>query len=251
MTWHPTDEDLILRLYGELAAADAQRVDIHLETCAACQAAWGDLKETQKLIDEAAVPEPEAHFERMMWARVSQALPAAPRPPAADWLRWLVPVGGVAVLVAGVIAGRYAMQDDRSPEPPPGAAERPADAARSREGVLLAALDGHFEQAELLLVELKNTTEAGPEDLEFARMAAGDLVTSGRLYRMTAEEDGFPRLAQMLDDLEPVLVEVARSPAQVNWNELRSLRARIDEEALLFKVRAVTNEIRERQLDRQ
>ena len=72
-------------------------------------------------------------------------------------------------------------------------------------------------------------------------------MASGRLYRMTAEQIGKQHLAAMLEDLEPVLVEVARSPEKVNRNDLKSLRSQIDDEGLLFKVRAVTNEIRERQ----
>ena len=51
----------------------------------------------------------------------------------------------------------------------------------------------------------------------------------------------------MLEDLESVLVEVARGPEALNEKDLESLRARIDSQNLLFKVRAVTNQIHERQ----
>jgi hypothetical protein len=40
---------------------------------------------------------------------------------------------------------------------------------------------------------------------------------------------------------------VARSPDKVDRRELNSLRSRIDDNGLLFKVRAVTHDIRERQ----
>jgi hypothetical protein len=39
-----------------------------------------------------------------------------------------------------------------------------------------------------------------------------------------------------------VLVEVARSPEQMDSATVRSLRERIDDEGLLFKVRAVTTD---------
>ena len=51
----------------------------------------------------------------------------------------------------------------------------------------------------------------------------------------------------MLDDLEAVLLEVARSPETPTRRQFASLRERVDENGLLFKVRAVTNEIRDRQ----
>jgi hypothetical protein len=50
----------------------------------------------------------------------------------------------------------------------------------------------------------------------------------------------------MLDDLEPVLVEVARSPVRLDQQDRDWLRTRIDDDNLLFKVRAVTSDIRER-----
>jgi hypothetical protein len=42
-------------------------------------------------------------------------------------------------------------------------------------------------------------------------------------------------------------VEVARSPERIGKKDFESLRARIGGDSLLFKVRAVSSEIRERQ----
>ena len=53
-------------------------------------------------------------------------------------------------------------------------------------------------------------------------------------------------LALVLDELEPVLVELARSPERISVNDRRWIRSRIDDSALLFKVRAATSDIRER-----
>ena len=55
------------------------------------------------------------------------------------------------------------------------------------------------------------------------------------------------QFAQMLEDLESVLVEIARSPENVNRKDFGSLRARIDNANLLFKVRAVSKQIQDRQ----
>jgi hypothetical protein len=114
-----------------------------------------------------------------------------------------------------------------------------------RERVLLTALSDHFTQTEMLLVELLNAPDA-PSDIAFERSAASDLVASGRLYRQTAAEDGDLQLAGMLDDLEGVLVEVARSPARMDPRDLGALRARISDDDLLFKVRAVRSDVRDR-----
>jgi hypothetical protein len=91
-----------------------------------------------------------------------------------------------------------------------------------------------------------NAPEATASDFTFAREAAGDLVASGRLYRATAEQNGNTRLAAMLDDLESVLVDVAKTD-KMNTADLQSLRTRITNSNLLFKVQALANDVRERQ----
>src|SRR5262249_17515374 len=131
--------------------------------------------------------------------------------------------------------------------PAPAAVDAAADAQRSRERVLWSAAEDHLEQTEVLLVELMNSRSPNPEDFGFARLAADDLVASGRLYRQTAEQSGDLRLAGVLEDVESALVEVARSPERIGKKDYELLRARISGDNLLFKVRAVSNEIRERQ----
>jgi len=239
MTWHPTDEDLILQRYGELRPALAREVAAHLEACELCRAAWADLGETLALVDAAGVPEPPASFEATMWARVSQALP----PPGGSWRR-VVPVAAYsAIAVAAVMLGSVWRPD---------AAGGPREAGedsrvRPEQRVLLAALDDHFEQTELLLVELLNTPATSDVELRLERATADDLVASGRLYRATARATGENQFAQMLEDLETVLVDIARSPAPMERTDFEWLRGRIGEEDLLFKVRAAASEVRVRQ----
>lgn len=260
--WHPTEEDLILHVYGEpdprhprdardAASDETDEIDAHVASCAACRAIWSELRETLTLVDAANVPEPDEGFERVMWARVEAALPA--RPPAAWWrIRQLVPVAGLtAVVVAAVVAGYTWRGGPTTPAIGPAAASSAAEVRtqHTRERVLLTALDDHFEQTQMLLVELLNAPDTNRTDLQFERTTADDLVASGRLYRVTARQTGDMQFAQMLEDLESVLVEVARSPDTMSTGDLKSLRARIEDEGLLFKVRAVTNEIHDRQKD--
>ena len=248
---HPTDDDLILLYYGEHAPAERARLEAHLHTCATCQTAWEAIGETLKLADAVEVPEPGEGFERVMWARVSAALP--PRRSAWTW-RSLVAVASQAALLVAIGFGGWSWwQSARTNDPAvPGAdATAAVDAAErarrqdAQERALFAALDGHLEQTKLLLVELMNGPDRGG-DFGFERSTAEDLVASGRLYRATAEQTGHRALAVMLEDLEPVLVEVARGPDRMAPGVVRSLRERIDDEGLLFKVRAVATDARER-----
>lgn len=248
MTWHPSEDDLVLHFYGEHRASEAQRVIEHLETCAPCRASWMDLGDTLKLVDAVPAPEPGPEFERLMWARVQQALP---KPRTSWWsVARLLPLAAAAavVVVSGVAGTRFWM----ARHAPIATAPSTTAASASRERVLLAALGEHFETTQTLLVELMDApgeggSESATADFSFERATASELVSSGRLYRVTARQNGDVRFARMLDDLEPVLVDVARSPEHMNRNDLQSLRARIDEASLLFKVRALSSEIRDRE----
>lgn len=238
---HPTDDELILHFYGEHATADRVRIDTHLGSCATCQTLWDEIGRTLTVAGDTDVPEPPADFERVMWARVSAALP----PKASPWSwRALVPLTSFGAIAMALAIG------SATPEPAPVPATETAEATPSpdaealeaRERALFTALDGHLAQTEMLLIELMNGPDRGASNFEFAKTTAEDLVSSGRLYRATAESTGHRRVAAMLEDLEPVLVEVARSPEQVDSATVRSLRERIDDEGLLFKVRAVTTD---------
>ncbi|HYN09291.1 MAG TPA: hypothetical protein VES67_18050 [Vicinamibacterales bacterium] len=253
--WHPSEDDLILHFYGEGHDGSEPRVDEHLRTCVSCRMAWTDLTETLKLVDAARLPEAPSGFEGVMWARVEQALmvlrPMAPTRRSIWSIRQLVPLTALAALIVAAVALAVMSQRPATTVPATGA---PASAVAARpdytpERMLLTALDSHFEQTELLLVELMNAPDGANSDLDFERATADDLVASGRLYRATAERTGHTRVVQMLEDLEPVLVEVARSPAKVDKNEFKVWRERIGDADLLFKVRVVGNDIRERKQD--
>ena len=237
---HSTDDELILHFYGEHAPADRARIDAHLGSCAQCQSLWDEIGRTLTVAGDADVPEPPAHFERVMWARVSAALP--PRTSPWSW-RALVPLTSFGALaIALALGGRTPAPEAPAAETAQATPSPDVEAFEARERALFTALDGHLAQTEMLLIELMNGPDRATSDFGFARTTAEDLVASGRLYRATAESTGHRRVAAVLDDLEPVLVEVARSPEQVNSETVRSLRERIDDEGLLFKVRAVTTD---------
>jgi len=259
--WHPTEEDLVLHFYGETDAPLTRRVEDHLHQCSSCRAAWTELGETLKLVDQAqaAVPEPGPGFERVMWARVQQDLKAdlkVSRTKPSVWsVRMLLPIAATLMVTAigGAVAWKMSHRATSPATAPQVAAVAPTAAAPAKdsklgERVLLTALDDHFQQAQMLLVELKNSPEdAGDFDLE--RATADDIISSGRLYRVAARQQGERRFVQMIDELEAALLDVARSENGVRPEALKALRARIESQDLLFKVRVATKQVQERQKD--
>lgn len=247
--WHPTEDELVEHLSGEPDRQDRQRIDGHLVACDDCRQVAEEINIALSLV-ETTVPEPPAGFERVMWARVQQAIETGPAArqrwyASFGWRQW-VPLGSFAALT--IVGTALALRPEPGPAPdvPSTARVLPVEAGNDdlQERVLYTALDDHFQQAEMLLVEVRNARER--DSLTFESAAADELISAGRLYRQTAEYTGQQRVVQVLDDLEPVLVEVARSPERMNPGARQWLRARIDEDALLFKVRVAANDARER-----
>jgi len=237
MTRHVTDDELILHFYGE-AAHEAARIHAHLAECGDCLKNWTALQRTMQMVDRADVTEAPAGFERVMWARVQPQLPPRASQPAWWSPRMWAPIAGLAAVITIAFLGGRLWPGAGQPTLPPASTDA-ADAKTTRERVLLSALSDHFEQTENLLVEIKNAPDASTVDLRAERQTARDLVASSRLYRETATLNGDLQLSSVLEDLERVLVDVAGSPERMNPKDLQSLRARIEDDSLLFKVRAL------------
>ena len=114
-----------------------------------------------------------------------------------------------------------------------------------RERVLLIAVGDHLERSQMVLVELSNAATRDELDISAERQLADDLVASNRLYRQTAQQIGQANVAGVLDELERVLVEVARGPSTVSMEQLADIQQRIESQGILFKVKVIGSEIRQ------
>jgi hypothetical protein len=252
LDWHPTDDDLTLHAYRDNTPDERAAIDRHVLECATCAAILREIDTLQHLASELDVPEPDPGFEEAVWSRLAPALPAARAawpPPRRQWaVRHMVAVGAWAAAIGGIVVAGYRVTSLNVPIAP---VAQPTTIAtgpsQAQERVLLAALDAHFSQTEMLFVELMNAPDDATGSLAFEQATADDLVQSGRLYRATAAEAGHRRLTDVLDDVQTVLTEVARGPEKPGKQDLAAIRSRIEDDDLLFKVRAVTNDIRGRQ----
>jgi hypothetical protein len=90
-----------------------------------------------------------------------------------------------------------------------------------------------------------NTSES--RDISTEQRWAEDLLTTSRLYRQDAEDAGEQSVASVLDDLERSLLEIVHSPSPISAADLEQIRRRIDAAALLFKVRVLSDDLRQRE----
>lgn len=240
---HLNEDELVLHYYGEMDAAEEERTVTHLAGCRSCHTSYTRLQRVLALVDTVPAPELTDAFERTTWARLEPAL-AAPRHAALAWflspprLAW---AAAIVLLVGGAfVAGRMTHGGASQPGQQAG-----ASAAQVRERILLVDLGDHLDRSQMVLVEL--VSAGSDDDLAGERARAEQLVSANRLYRQSAADAGDAGVADLLDELERVLVDVAAGPQRASSQELDEIRRRIESRGLLFKVRVVSSEIKDRQ----
>ena len=115
----------------------------------------------------------------------------------------------------------------------------------SRHYVETARRDGSLATLKAMVLVDMNAPDSG--DISTAQGWADDLLSTSRLYRQDAIEAGEQSVATVLDDLERSLLEIVHSPSRISAADLEQIRRRIDAAALLFKVRVMSDELRERE----
>ncbi len=240
---HPTEEDLILHYYGE--SHDEAEVEQHLATCDACRADFARLRHTLSLVEAAEVPAPPEGFERTVWARLEPTLPAKGRWRILQLVhaspRWVFAGGVVAAVLVSFLAGRFSRGGPASIVP------APAAEAGATERVLLVELVDHLDRSQMVLIELLNAEDDAEVAFWGEQSRAKELVAANRLYRQSAAQAGDEVMGIVLDDLERVLLEIANAPPDARIHDFDALRERIASRGLLFRVRVVQSEMRERE----
>lgn len=234
---HLEDDDLILYLYGEAEDPEAMRQQIESseELRARCEA----LRKVLAAVDDEALPVPERGetYGAEVWERLQPRLvqerrgrliPFPLRFPLHNHRQTLGWAAAALILIAvGFGLGRLSRPQ--------------AFPQEARDRILLATVANHLERSERLIAEVANGT--GPVDLSAERAWANDLLTANRLYRQSVQKSGRQRLAGVLDELEPFLLDLAHAPDDLPAEEIEALRERIADQSLLFKVRIASNRL--------
>jgi hypothetical protein len=241
---HLSEEQLIAYQDGETAGREAAAA--HLNACAECQTELHRLVEMLAAYQVLPVPDPGEEYGRRVWQQIASRLEEK----RSRWWqvflepRRLTAAGLVAaLLLVAFLAGRVSKRVDH------GDAALTAEQVRQR--VLLLAVGEHLGRSEMVLMEIANAAPEGASmkqvNLSSQRRRAEELLDENRLYRQTALQEGDTGIANVLDELERVLLDVAHSPGSVTPAQFKSIRQRIDDDGLLFKVRVLTKEIERRE----
>jgi len=256
---HPHKETLNDYVDATLEPGRRGAVEQHLHECADCALVVAEL---QHIISEAAslpTVAPPSHIWTRLQARLDA--PAADSGPRAEgkgqktrvfglralaspsWALATAALVVVAFLTGRLVEQRHGRAVSQQASAPAAQSADVNASARVRERVLLLAVGDHLERSQMVLVELANAQTSGQLDISAEQQSADDLIASNRLYRQTAVDMGQANVADLLDELERVLVEVARGPSQISMRQLAEIQQRIEGEGILFKVKIVGNSI--------
>ena len=158
------------------------------------------------------------------------------------------------LVLAAFVGGRVWPRQPAARATPPTPANRatpaPANPAASStptspaNRILLTSVADHLDQSERVLTDIMNAPRG---DISAEQRWADDLLDASRLYRQDAIDAGEQSVAAILDDLERSLIEIVNSPSKISAADLEQIRRRIDAASLLFKVRVMSDELRQRE----
>lgn len=234
MKHHLTEEQLILHYYGETGG------QAHLDGCEHCREQYRGLQRALNLMDAYTAPEPGDGYEAAVWQQIEGKLAARSRAQRWSWLwepkQWAVAGALAALLAVAFFAGRYSRNPANEP-----AEQQAAVGFDSR--ILLSAVGNHLDRSQMVLVELTNEPSGFGPPIEDVR----DLLEANRLYRTSADQAGEVQLADTLDELERLLVEVAHLAPKLTPQANEELRRRILDQGIIMKMRVVGSQVRERE----
>jgi hypothetical protein len=239
MNSHLSEEQLVLHYYGD----DENRplVARHLDGCESCRVSFAKLSGLLGAVKSSDAPEPLHGLEERVWQKIHGHIIESHRP---RWFafparQWAYAFGITAVLALAFFAGRFTPRTE-----PPVVAQNSPEVARER--ILLITVADHLDRSQLMLLELINADTS--EGLALDRERAAGLVADNRLFRQAASRGGDAATVAILDDLERILMEVENAPEDWTGDDLAGLRKAIENKELVFKVRVLGTQSRERVL---
>jgi hypothetical protein len=238
---HLTDEQLVAHYYRD---ADATP---HLEACDDCRAQFETLRRVLALVDEMPIPERGDGYGDQVWNRLRWRLDRR------KGRTWLTALAAAAVLALAFFLGRYVPRDSgvQAPSPAPlvatgttathpDATQAGAPDLNANQRVLVFVVSDHLDSTGRMLMEVANADPKKSLDISAEQQRAGELVESNRLFRQTAAQRGDARIATLLADIEPILIELSHAGATLSRDDLASMQKRIESKGLLFKVRVMS-----------
>ncbi|HWW61896.1 MAG TPA: hypothetical protein VN181_11055 [Thermoanaerobaculia bacterium] len=241
---HLNEEQLALHYYhdDDQPAVAAE----HLRTCAECRAQYESIRRVLALVTDAPVPERSETYGDEVWTRLRWKLGRdATRRRSRQWGSL---AAAAAVLVIAFLTGQWWQSRQQAVAPTTNLARANTTSltqtqqSTNADRVLFVVVSDHLESSERMLMELANADPSKGLDDTTQQDRAGELLASNRIYRQTAVQRGDKRIASVLSDIEPILVELSNAGTTLDATKLAAIQKRIEAKGLLFKVRVLSTQ---------
>jgi hypothetical protein len=243
---HPSKDRLIEALYGEIDAAEKERLDLHLRSCPDCASEYASLAATLKIMDKRERLDPGQGFWDGYWDRLSRRMlwestgeDRAPSlaerllRPFARLPRWsLQAAGAAALLIVGILVGSRLV---RAPE-----TTRTATAVvRPAPGAVVQA-ESFIGRSKVLLLGLVNydpaTEDAYAFNLNGKKAMSRTLAAEAPAIRSGLNERGQQRLRGLVADLEVILMQIANLEAGQDLDGVELIKQGVDRKGIFLKI---------------
>lgn len=247
--WRQASGTVELYFYGELAAAERDTVERHIVECAECRQSLEELKVIRAALntrpDIAAPPDGDwSGFMARLEAATSHS--RAERTGRGILRRPVIVALSMAALLALITMSVLGVMRQRAASLPGAsatqtAASDPGSAVQTGAGegidkgsglALTELSEQHFERSKLVVLGLatKDPQDSAGVDWDYERDLASSLLSDTRLYRQAAEDRGMNSLADVMSDLELVLLQTSMSdkPDSESLAQLQRLIRRRD-----------------------
>jgi hypothetical protein len=244
------ESSIAAKIFGELNAADEQKLQTHLADCAACCAALAEMQQALNAVGAPIRPEMPEHFWEGYWHRLvarmekDERTASAPASlPARLWMslraQWheqplFIPVartaGILALLFVGVLVGHYWWPHQETPQI---ASSPPAQVQPVQ-----ARAEQWLERSKILLIGVANEDFSDPAQSDFSqeRQISRSLVTEARALRREISPAANRQLLQLMSQLELILLQIANLEAEHDLSAVELVRDGIARNGLLFKI---------------
>lgn len=233
------------KLFGDLSFDEQSRLEAHLHSCAACREQLAEWQGVLAVMGKPARPEIPQQFWDGYWHRLIQRMEKEPVAVPSQWAKvralfssrwswgWQVATAA-ALLVMGIMIGQnWSTQEAAevriATQPAP--AIIPAHDVNARTAQLL-------DRSKILLIGIVNDDfdRAHPSDLTRQRKVSRALLHEARALQTSLSNSPDLRLQQLLQQLEPVLMQIANLEIEHDLASVELVREGIDREGLLLKI---------------
>jgi hypothetical protein len=236
---------LAAKLFGDLDSGEQARLEEHLATCDSCREQLAAFQQVVSGIGRPTRPDMPQHFWDGYWHRLIERMDKESAPVHSFWEKvreffstkwswgWQV-AAAASLLVLGMVIGQYLSMKDASVEivtTQPSPTIMTAHDANARTAQLL-------ERSKILLIGIVNDDfdAARSSDLARQRKVSRSLLQETRALQADLSSSPDRRLQQLLQQLEPVLVQIANLEIEHDLSSVDLVRDGIDREGLLLKI---------------